>query len=182
MKTMLHALASLLLAAASVSAADGKFTLSSRNVPKGGYIPAKHATSKVVGGKNISPSLWWANAPKGTKSFAILCVDTNPVARRWVHWMVVDIPPNVFRLKMGVSAKGMPKGAIELENSFGDIGWGGPQPPRGTGLHRYVFTIFALNVPSLKIPKGSALSEKELLAKLKGHVLGKAILVGLFER
>ena len=182
MKNMLQVFASLAFMVATAASAGDKFVLSSRSFANGGNMSLKHATTKVLRGKNISPALSWWNPPKGTKSFVLLCVDTNPIAHRWVHWMVVDIPANFHILKLGASPKGMPKGAIELKNSFGNTGWGGPQPPRGTGVHKYVFTVYALNVATLEISKGTALSEKELLAKLKGRVLGKTVLVGLFER
>jgi phosphatidylethanolamine-binding protein (PEBP) family uncharacterized protein len=28
----------------------------------------------------------------------------------------------------------MPQGSVELRNSFEDVGYGGPQPPRGRGI------------------------------------------------
>ena len=172
-----------LVALALAAMAAGKtFSLSSRNFANGRYIPAKHATTKVPRGKNISPALSWRNPPPGTKSFVITCIDINPIARRWVHWMVANIPSDATAIPEGASLNKMPKGAVELVNSFGDDGWGGPQPPKGSGLHRYVFSIYALNVSSIPVKKGDELSEQKLLAMLKGHVLGRAVLFGLFQR
>ena len=37
-------------------------------------------------------------------------------------------------------------------NSFGDVGYSGPCPPRDGGPHRYVFTIYALKVEKLGLP------------------------------
>ncbi len=172
----------LVVVVITMVAAGKKFSISSRNFASGRYIPAKHATLKVPGGKNISPALNWSNPPAGTKSFVITCVDTNPIAKRWVHWMVVNIPRDSRGIPEGASLSKMPKGAVELANSFGDDGWGGPQPPRGSGLHRYVFSIYALNISTLPVRQGDSLSERQLLALLKGHVLGRAVLFGLFQR
>jgi Raf kinase inhibitor-like YbhB/YbcL family protein len=50
---------------------------------------------------------------------------------------------------------------------------GGPCPPSGT--HRYVFQLFALDI-MLALPEG--MRKEEVLAKMKGHVIVKAELVG----
>jgi len=172
----------LSLGAADLAGNDKVFSLVSGDFASGRYIPAKHATVKVDGGRNISPSLFWKTPPKGTKSYALMCIDTHPVARRWCHWMVVNIPAETAKLPQGASGKAMPKGCVELENSFGWVGWGGPQPPRGTGVHRYVFTLYALDVSSLPVRAGAFLGENGLLKLIKGHVLGKTVLIGLFQR
>lgn len=39
-------------------------------------------------------------------------------------------------------------GAREGPNDFGQAGWGGPCPPRGSDPHRYVFTLLALSDPA----------------------------------
>src|SRR5512135_302067 len=46
-----------------------------------------------AGGKNLSLPVSWQNSPAGTKSFALSVVDPHPVARNWVHWLVINIPP-----------------------------------------------------------------------------------------
>ena len=60
-------------------------------------------------------------------------------------------------LAEGASGKNMPPGALEMKNSFGDMGYGGPQPPRGTGSHQYVITVFALKDPTLDVKPGASL-------------------------
>jgi len=107
-----------------------------------------------AGGKNVSLPLSWKSIPAGTKSFALSMVDSHPVAQNWVHWLVINIPSNVTSLEEGGSGKKMPLGSLELKNSFGDIGYGGPQPPKGTGDHPYVITIYALNVEKINVPFG----------------------------
>ena len=102
--------------------------LSSTAFKDGEKIPM-HYVMPGAGGKNISVPLAWSNAPSGTKSFALSMVDPHPVAQNWVHWLLINIPAKVTSLEEGASGKKMPHGSVELKNSFGEIGYGGPQPP-----------------------------------------------------
>jgi Raf kinase inhibitor-like YbhB/YbcL family protein len=133
-----------------------------------------------AGGKNISVPLSWKNPPSGTKSFALSMVDPHPVAQNWVHWLVINIPAQVTFLEEGASGKKMPQGSMELKNSFGDMGYGGPQPPKGTGDHPYVFTLHALNVEKLDLGANTSLSAFK--KALEGKVLGSATLTGKYGR
>jgi hypothetical protein len=133
-----------------------------------------------AGGKNISVPLSWKNAPSGTKSFALSMVDPHPVAQNWVHWLVINIPANVTSIDEGASRKKMPPGSVELKNSFGDIGYGGPQPPKGTGDHPYVFTLYALKVEKLDLGANTSLSTFK--KALEGKILESATLTGKYGR
>ena len=133
-----------------------------------------------AGGRNISVPLLWKNAPSGTKSFALSMVDPHPVAQNWVHWLVINIPANVTSLDEGASGKKLPPGSVELKNSFGDIGYGGPQPPKGTGDHPYVFTLYALKVEKLDLGANTSLSAFK--KTLEGKALGSATLLGKYGR
>ena len=155
------------------------FVLRSAAFENGKSMPARFATADA-GGSNISPPLEWTGAPAGTKSFALACIDRHPIARNWVHWLVVNIPASVTSLPEGASPSRMPPGSLELVNSYGDIGWGGPQPPPGSGVHNYEFTVYALSVEQLDLLPRTSLDAFE--AAIAGKVLGKAVLVGTFER
>ena len=155
------------------------FTLSSATFKNNAFMPAELAREAVKGGKNISPELQWKNIPAGTKSFALICIDMHPVAKRWIHWMVINIPATVNSLPLNASLAKMPAGCVELANSFGDEGWGGPQPPKGTGVHKYVIGIYALNVEKLD---GKPANEKEFLQAIKGKVIAKAVISGLLKQ
>ncbi len=69
-------------------------------------------------------------------------------------------------------------GALQDKNDFGQVGYGGPYPPRG-GHHRYQFTLYALDQP-LDLKAG--VSRKQLLAVMSGHILARGQLVGIYER
>ena len=133
-----------------------------------------------AGGENVSIPLSWSEPPEGTASFALTMVDPHPVANNWIHWMVVNIPPDVRSLKEGASREFMPSRSIELINSFGRPGYGGPQPPAGSGEHPYVITIYALSVPN--IDPGESPSLSDFMSRIEGKVLDKASVTGVFEK
>ncbi|MBM4273517.1 MAG: YbhB/YbcL family Raf kinase inhibitor-like protein [Deltaproteobacteria bacterium] len=153
--------------------------LASSAFSDGGKIPQKYVMPGA-GGKNVSLPLSWSGAPPGTKAFALSVVDPHPVARNWVHWLVINLPPEAASLEEGASMKKMPPGAAELKNSFGDLGYGGPQPPRGTGDHPYVVTLYALNVPQLDLPVSTSLTAFQ--KALEGKVLAQASITGYYGR
>ena len=144
-----------------------------------GEIPLKY-TMPGAGGQNISVPLEWSDVPEGARSFALTCIDPHPVAKNWVHWMVVNIPRDITSLPEGASGKSMPDGTNELMNSFGKPGYGGPQPPAGTGEHPYVFTVYALDVPSLDLKEKTSL--EEFKKAINGRVLDQAEITGKFEQ
>ncbi len=133
-----------------------------------------------AGGKNISIPLSWKNAPEETKSFCLSMVDPHPVAQNWVHWLVINIPSQVNSLEEGASKKKMPKGSLELKNSWGNLGYGGPQPPKGTGDHPYVITLYALNVEKLDLGTNTSLSAFK--KAIEGKVIVQASITGKFGR
>jgi phosphatidylethanolamine-binding protein (PEBP) family uncharacterized protein len=69
---------------------------------------------------------------------------------------------------------------MELHNSWGKPGYGGPQPPPGTGDHPYVATLYALNVPKLDLKPATNLAGFE--KALQGKILGTAKITGYYGR
>lgn len=144
-----------------------------RNIPTQYVMPG-------AGGRNVSVPLRWSDPPEGTRSLALSIVDPHPVANNWVHWLVINIPPDVTSLEEGASGKKMPKGAVELKNSFGKTGYGGPQPPPGSGDHPYVVTLYALDVETLPLDVNTDLSAFQ--RALDGKVLSTATVTGMYGR
>ncbi len=179
MKRILLLLSMSVIFLGNTTVSSKEFSLSSKNFKDGGKIPTEF--TKAAGGENRSPQLSWENPPPGTKSYVITCIDINPVARRWVHWMIIHIPAEINSIPADASGGSMPKGVKELKNSFKSRGWGGPLPPPGTGVHRYVFTIYALNKTSVSLQR-KRLSEKMLLRLIKDKVLGKASITGTYQQ
>lgn len=113
---------------------------------EGNRMPMTHALE----GDNLSPALIWSDAPEGTKSFAITCYDPDaPTGAGWWHWCVIDIDPSITEFAQGAQ---LPTGARSMITDFGQPGYGGARPPAGDGMHRYIFTVWALPVSKLDVP------------------------------
>lgn len=153
--------------------------ISSSAFPDQGKIASQYVMPGA-GGKNISIPYAWTNPPVGVKSFALSLVDPHPIANNWVHWLVINIPPATTSLAAGASGPKMPPGALELINSFGAKGYGGPQPPKGSGDHPYVATLYALDVAAIDLPPHPTLTAFQ--HALQGKVLATAALTGFFGR
>ncbi len=155
------------------------FSLESNAFEDGAVIPVKYARSAVAGGQNISIPFSWSNAPGNAKSFALAVIDRS--ANNWVHWIVVDIPADVDFLPLGASQTSeMPSGSRELVNTFGQPGYGGPQPPRGSGVHNYETTIYALAADCIDL--AGEVSAEGLERALQDDVIDSARITGKMER
>lgn len=154
------------------------FTLTSPSFAPNGAIPAKFTCE----GDDRSPALQWSGVPAGTKSLALIVDDPDapdPKAPRmtWVHWVLYDIPATTTGLPDGVTAAQLPPGTREGRNDWKRTGYGGPCPP--IGRHRYFHKLYALDtvLPDLKHPSKAALEQA-----MEGHVLGKAELIGTYQK
>src|SRR5262249_28742525 len=101
------------------------------------------------GGSNLSPALSWSALPENTASLALICEDPDaPGPEPFTHWVLFNVPPDLGGLPEGVAQGPNPgriPGAGQGLNDFGNVGYDGPAPPRGDGIHRYQFQIFALD-------------------------------------
>jgi len=134
-------------------------------------------------GEDVSPALTWLNLPAGVKELALICDDPDaPTPEPWVHWVICKIPADAKGLPESIAKTASlaePKGALQGKNSFGKIGYGGPAPPKGHGVHHYHFKLYALDV-SLSVASG--VDKKGLLGAMKGHILAQGELVGTYQR
>ena len=169
---------------------EDKFTLRSKGIVnniinekyggKGSYI------IKNVG--SLSLPLEWSNAPKGTKSFAIIMEDRDAIpvtGFTWIHWSVADIGADIRELKENES-RDNPKLIQGLNSWVSSVGgftfeeaafYGGPMPPDKD--HTYRIVIYALD-KNLNLKKGYYLNE--LYEKMEGHILGISILEGIYKK
>lgn len=153
----------------------GNFCLTSPDFPSEGAIPKEYTCI----GKNISPALGWKNPPKNTKSFALAVVDPDAPSGHFIHWIIYNIPVEVDTLSRAVANElTLENGTMQGRNDFGEIGYGGPCPPRSE-RHAYVFTVYALDAMLPLQPKAS---HQELQNTMKGHVLAEAKLIGFFAK
>lgn len=142
-------------------------------------IPRKHTGE----GPDVSPPLAWESVPSGTIEFALIVDDPDaPRPEPWVHWLIYKIPADTTALPEGVPASetlDSPAGALQGRNSWGKVGYGGPMPPPGHGLHHYHFKLYALDA-ALDVQPG--LDKAALLKQIKGHILAETELVGTYQR
>ena len=152
------------------------FTLTSNDLVDGGAL----SDAQVYAKGNRSPHLAWSGAPEGTKSFAVHCYDPDaPTGSGFWHWTVANIPADVTELAAGASPDNLPKGAIEGRTDFGAPGFGGAAPPAGHGPHRYIFTVFAVDVDQLDVTADN--SGAVFGFNLFFHTLAKASITGIYE-
>jgi Raf kinase inhibitor-like YbhB/YbcL family protein len=144
----------------------------------------------TVEGEDISPPLAWKSPPVGTKSFALICDDPdapsarNPGPEPWVHWVIYNLPAEARELPAAVSDElevTMFPGVRQGRNSWleHNVGYRGPAPPRGSGPHRYIFHLYALD-SVLSLAAGA--TKLDLLTAMKTHLLAEAKLTGIYER
>lgn len=151
------------------------FSLVSPSFQQEAFIPREY----TVDGEDRSPNLVWEGEPAGTQSFALIVDDPDAPAGDWVHWVVYNIPKTWHELKEGYSEPAFgAEGVVQGINDFGSIGYMGPSPPPGKP-HRYFFKLYALD-DVLVISDG--VNKNALEKAMKGHVLGKAELVGQYQR
>jgi len=146
-----------------------QFNLSSPAFADGGSIPQKHTCQ----GHDVSPELNWSEAPAGVKSLALIMDDPDAPGGTFTHWVLFDIPPETRQLAEGAGPIGVDGG-----NSLSQTGYMGPCPP--SGIHRYYFRLYALDVPALNLKAGAARGEVE--AAMKNHVVGTADTLGRYEK
>jgi Raf kinase inhibitor-like YbhB/YbcL family protein len=152
------------------------FTITSDSLSDGGVLP--DAQVQAIG--NRSPHLKWADAPEGTKSFAVTCYDPDaPTGSGFWHWTVANIPSDVTELAEGASPASLPAGAVEGRTDFGEPGFGGAAPPPGHGPHRYIFTVFAVDMDKLDVTGED--SGAKFGFNLHFHTLAKASITATYE-
>lgn len=104
-----------------------------------GPLPAEFALGTPAGfGGNRNPHLAWDDAPAGTRSFVLMCVDTDaptdpatvgrddmdiPVTQprtHFVHWVMADVPAGVRELAAGSCSDGFEQGGKRAPRGPGD--------------------------------------------------------------
>lgn len=117
------------------------------------------------------------------------------------HWVLVDVGADVRSLPEGSYSSGItPRGkagplaldgtrqglndytawfAADRDMNGDYFGYDGPCPPWNDALvHRYVFTVHALDVAEL--PLSGKFTGAQVLAAMQGHVLAKASITGTY--
>jgi phosphatidylethanolamine-binding protein (PEBP) family uncharacterized protein len=155
---------------ASLSSSSN-FTLRGDAVEDGGTLPVEYTCD----GDGVSPALTWAQAPAGTREYAVL-MSTLPGdgSVKW-NWILYAIPASTTSLPRNATGIGV----------FG-TGSDGPaaayQPPcsQGPGPKQYTFTVYALSgTPQIG---GSRVTGPILTAALPPVTLASAALTVTYTR
>ncbi len=148
-----------------------KLRLRSPAFPDRGRIPERY-TARAQG---LSPPLEWDDPPEGTKTFALLCVNSSRPPPN-VHWLVYNLPAAWRSLPAFVPpGEVMAGGALQGKNHFGTIGYTGVSAPAGK-TYRYYFRLWALDT-SLALPAGAEWGQ--ITNAWEGHLLAQGQLSGL---
>lgn len=150
--------------------------------PDGAPIPVKYTQA----GEQVSPALNWTNVPEGTQSFVLHMRDPDVARNRGtedqVHWLVWNIPGTSTGFPENV-----PKGE-QLQDGSRQISasgavYRGPGAPATGPQHHYTIELYALDT-KIDLPAGTDAwdTRTKVFAAMQGHVLGKAVYVGLFRR
>ncbi|MFA6254589.1 MAG: YbhB/YbcL family Raf kinase inhibitor-like protein [Patescibacteria group bacterium] len=124
-------------------------------------------------GQDINPPLEISDMPEDTKSLVLIVDDPDAAAGDWVHWLVWNIKPQTKE----ITENSVPSGAVEGTTSFGQPGYGGPCPPKGT--HRYFFKLYALDT-DLNLDQNADKQQLEIV--IKDHIINQTELIGLYTR
>jgi Raf kinase inhibitor-like YbhB/YbcL family protein len=184
--TLIRAATFLTTASIAAGPAEAQFRLTSRDFQPGGTIHEEQVyNDSGCTGQNVSPDLRWSGAPANTKSFALLLYDPDAPTggAGWWHWVVYDIPAGTTELRKGAGNRDgstLPPGAASVANDYGAPGYGGPCPPAGDKPHRYVFTVYALKVDRLGVPKDARASVAGFM--VNANAIGKATVTGMYGR
>jgi Raf kinase inhibitor-like YbhB/YbcL family protein len=141
----------------------------------GAEIPSYYTSD----GDDVSPELSWKDAPKETKSFALIMHDPDaPRTGGFTHWVVYNIDAGAGHIEENLpNEKEIARVGTQGKNDAGEIGYVGPAPP--SGVHRYFFRLFALDT-RLELDPGA--THKQVNAAMKGHILAQAELMGTYEK
>ena len=151
-------------------------------------IPAKYTQA----GDQVSPELKWTNVPAGTQTFVIHMHDPDVAQNRGtedqVHWLVWNIPGNTTGMPEGVPQGPQLKDGSQQISATGPV-YRGPGAPANGPPHHYTIEVYALDTkidaqPSSNSQPGAAAVETRtnVFKAMQGHILGKAVYVGLFHR
>jgi Raf kinase inhibitor-like YbhB/YbcL family protein len=148
----------------------GSLGITSPDFESDGPIPERHTSN----GENTSPELVFTNVPSGAASLAVVCHDPDaPATHGFDHWVLYNLPPDTERV-----GRGGHRFATEGSNSLGALGYTGPAPPPGHGVHHYFFHLYALDT---ELAADGGISRRVLLDLIDDHIVEQARVVGTYE-
>ena len=163
------------------------FRIMSPDMVDGSLLPQQFTCA--AGTEAVSPPLQWMDAPRGTRSFALIVHDMEPRPQKKLddilHWMVWNIPATATKFPQGVPSNtaDLPDGSHQTNGNPGQggiIGYLPPCPPQNVPLlHHYAFDMFALDT---KVDLPETATRADVMKGMDGHILGHDSLVVPFNR
>jgi Raf kinase inhibitor-like YbhB/YbcL family protein len=138
----------------------------------GATIPDEYTAD----GRDLSPPLEWNGVPDEAEELVLICEDPDAPGGTFTHWLVYGIHPS--RTKFPAGASKSPTDRVEYHqgmNSYNEVGYSGPNPPRGEP-HHYHFRLYALDY-LLHLSPGCSRNEVE--TAMQGHIIAEADFIGL---
>lgn len=169
--------ADLAVAHTELTGINASIEVSSSSFGYNEFLPARYTAD----GEGLSPPLQWQGVPPGAQSLVLLVEDADsPTPHPIVHAIAWDLPAHDGALPEGALRNHDGKAEVPAgRNSYLTSKYLPPDPPSGHGPHRYVFQLFALDRP---LTFDSAPGRSDILDTIRGHVLAKGLLIGLYER
>lgn len=177
----------ILAAIGSALGCTPAFRLTSSDLPEGQPFRTRYVANEFgCHGGNQSPILEWSGVPAGTRSFAVTMYDPyKPPTSGWWHWIVYDLPLTTTGLPReagSVGGAGLPAGAKQglPDGDAPQPHYYGPCPGVGDPPHRYVITVYALNVDHLNVPPTATAADVDYVVNSK--MISKSSIVRLYQR
>lgn len=159
-----------------------KLSVASNVFTSGNALPLENQC-KRNGGSDLTPQLYWKDAPAGTKSYLVhveLKTTTGAKTEMVPLWTVYNVPVTTTVLGTGEDVTKI-SGVVVGKNNFGEAKYSAPCSVI-TG-DTYTFKVYALNdkavamIPS-DVPAASQ-SEKDIEATYKDAIVGSASIVAV---
>lgn len=146
--------------------------------PDNGELPAAFTAE----GENVSPPLSIQDVPREAKSLALIAIDPDAPdpedpKMTFDHWVLYNLPPDVKGLPADAANGRLPDDVVVGKNSWGERGYGGPNPP--IGRHRYFFQLYALDT---RLPELSNPTREQVEREMEGHIVARTSLMGTYEK
>ncbi|MCB2413459.1 YbhB/YbcL family Raf kinase inhibitor-like protein [Demequina sp. TTPB684] len=142
------------------------FVLSSPDIADGERIDDRFAGQQGA----QTPRLSVAGVPEGAVELAVVCHDPDaPLPDGFTHWTLYGLPAEDGDVDVSAGRAG--------PHDDDGVGYVGPFPPPGHGLHHYYFWVYALKSPVAGTP-----TRGEFLREYRSEIVGQARLVATYSR
>ncbi len=163
-------------------AADLIFNVTTTSLKETGFLQVEFTCE----GTDSSPHIAWDAVPAETQSIAVVAEDLDLAGAVASHWVVWGLPPDTAELAAGTSGSGgLPAGAAEGINAYGQTGYKGPCPPpkiitgsascppSGFESNPYLWSVYALGK---EVSLGPEATRDDLLQAIDGSILASGSL------